>query len=278
MKLPESIDKVSVTNGMIPLGPYPPLGFVPLWEAELGNGDYYGLYWPIGKEASEPIVCDMSHDDWSLWPAFSSLDKFIEWLDVNDWDRGDEEIEDFDFAPYHYAQGKARLSSNDIDGAISNFHKACESFPEISDYWFSLSSQLRRIKKTEEAITACIDAFISNWSFGLPSEGAIRMLKTAVNLDAFNDEPLIRIIPDLSMKFGGTKENHQYNLLSECAEEYLRTGKHIRGLKLMQNYAFMMSIETSAFQERYKFNINDWQQEFSERCLKHLGTNRKWVG
>jgi tetratricopeptide (TPR) repeat protein len=278
MKTPKSITKVSVAEGMIPAGPYPPLGFVPLWEAELGNGDYYGLFWPLGKEESDPVVCDMSHDDWSLLLAFSSLDKFIEWLDANDWERGEKEIKDYDFAPRYFIEGKSCLSKNDIDGAIGHFQKACKSFSEMSDYWFSLSSQLRRVKRLDEAIIACINAFNSNWVFGMPAEGVLRMLKSAIKMEAFKDEPLIRIVTDVTMKFGGTKENHQYNLFTECAEEYFKNGKPIEGLKLMQNYAFMMSMETSAFQERYEFNLADWQKQYLDLCQKHLGTDRKWNG
>src|ERR1700733_3825903 len=46
--------------------PYPPLGFYSIAEHELGNGDCFGLYWPIGREDHEPIVAETFHDEWSI--------------------------------------------------------------------------------------------------------------------------------------------------------------------------------------------------------------------
>ncbi|MDO8254979.1 hypothetical protein [Shewanella algae] len=85
-----------------PMGPYPSLGFLPLFDAELGNGDYFGLYWPLGRETEAPIVCDMWHDEAKLVPAFSGAGKFVAWLEANDWERGDEEPQDADFAPRRF--------------------------------------------------------------------------------------------------------------------------------------------------------------------------------
>lgn len=90
MKIPSQVDNLSVSTRNTSLGAYPPLGFIPINDAELGNGDYYGLCWPLGKENEEPFICDMLHDEWKLEVSFSSLKKFIEWLELNDWERGEE--------------------------------------------------------------------------------------------------------------------------------------------------------------------------------------------
>jgi hypothetical protein len=36
------------------------------------------------------------------------------------------------------------LDLNDLEGAIKKIRAVCEEFPDSSDFWFLLSSQLRR--------------------------------------------------------------------------------------------------------------------------------------
>ncbi|MFL4290230.1 hypothetical protein P9364_21430, partial [Escherichia coli] len=84
MKLiPRSSDISPGIDGICP-GPFPPNGFTVLTDAAYGNGDCFGLYWPIGQEHKLPIVCETYHDEWRIVPAFSSIKKFEEWLEVND--------------------------------------------------------------------------------------------------------------------------------------------------------------------------------------------------
>jgi hypothetical protein len=118
MKKPANIDKLFLHSVEYALGPYPPLGFIPVSEAELGNGNYYGLYWPLGRENDEPLVCDMLHDEGRLILSFSSTDKFIECLERNDWDRGDNGVDDENFTPSYYQKAKFCLSNNSIEEAI----------------------------------------------------------------------------------------------------------------------------------------------------------------
>ncbi|EKR7173591.1 tetratricopeptide repeat-containing protein, partial [Escherichia coli] len=49
MKLiPRSSDISPGIDGICP-GPFPPNGFTVLTDAAYGNGDCFGLYWPIGQ-------------------------------------------------------------------------------------------------------------------------------------------------------------------------------------------------------------------------------------
>ncbi|EOM7164298.1 TPA: tetratricopeptide repeat protein YfbP, partial [Escherichia coli] len=99
MKLiPRSSDISPGIDGICP-GPFPPNGFTVLTDAAYGNGDCFGLYWPIGQEHKLPIVCETYHDEWRIVPAFSSIKKFEEWLEVNDDDPHENgiSIEDQDF-------------------------------------------------------------------------------------------------------------------------------------------------------------------------------------
>ncbi len=278
MKSPKQIDKVSIETSNVSLGPYPPLGFIPMHDAELGNGDYYGLYWSLGREKEEPVVCDMLHDEWSLEPSFSTLDKFIEWLEINDWERGDEEITDDNFSPYLFYQAKSLLSGKDIEAAIEFLQRACHGFPDVSEYWETLSSQFRRVGKAEESANAALKAFNANWVFGLPSESIMRSLRNPKTKEILNSDPVIKRIDDISLGFGGVHENSTYTIIAECVEEYFVKEQYIEGLSLNQNYAYIMYSETVSFQERNKFILEDWQSEFSQLCLKFLGDNRREVG
>ncbi|HYR11420.1 MAG TPA: hypothetical protein VEQ60_26800 [Longimicrobium sp.] len=54
-------------------GAYPPPGYLPWNRPEVGNGDTYGFYWPIGREQGPPLVCTIMHDARALVPLASSL-------------------------------------------------------------------------------------------------------------------------------------------------------------------------------------------------------------
>ena len=277
MRLPDGLDRVAVM-GDIPRGPYPPLGFVPLLDAELGNGDYFGLYWPMGREDEEPLVCDMIHDEWSLVPSFSSLNVFVAWLELNDDDRGELEVPDPGFAPHLHQEAKSMLGGSDLEAAIEGLSRACERLPEISDYWFTLASQLRRVGRQREAVAAALRAITSNWVFGMPNPGVRRMLAHPDAKAVFPDDPIFRRIDSLTLRFGGLEENNDYPTLIACVQDYFVREQYVAGLLLLQNHAYMMSKETTAFQDRYGFDLEHWRDDFSERCLELLGDDRQFAG
>ena len=274
MQNPSQISQLSVAGENAAPGPYPMLGFVPVWDAELGNGDYFGLYWPFGREDREPVVCDMLHDEWAMELSFSSVDKFLHWLKVNDWKRGEHEIDDHDFAPAYYAQAQMSLGKGLVDEAISYLQKAVDSFPEDCRYWMSLSSQLRRVGRIEESAAAISNAFTSNWCFGIPNQAVERAIKTPVIQEILPNDPIIKRAPELNLSFGGSKENANYALIIECVTEYFEQNEPIKALMLYHNYAFMMYSETTSFQERNGFDLKKWREEFSEFCQDKLGNNR----
>ncbi|MGT6933568.1 hypothetical protein ACRWY4_23340, partial [Escherichia coli] len=117
MKLiPRSSDISPDIDGICP-GPFPPNGFTVLTDAAYGNGDCFGLYWPIGQEHKLPIVCETYHDEWRIVPAFSSIKKFEEWLEVNDDDPHENgiSIEDQDFAANLFRVARKCLSTGRLN-------------------------------------------------------------------------------------------------------------------------------------------------------------------
>ncbi|TBU92792.1 hypothetical protein [Phytopseudomonas dryadis] len=65
LKLPDRVAEISLDSVCTP-GSMP--GFVPFAEHALGNGDSYGLYWPVGQEGCAPLVAETYHDEGRLVP------------------------------------------------------------------------------------------------------------------------------------------------------------------------------------------------------------------
>ncbi len=179
MKKPKNLSAISLND--ISIGPYPPRSFLAFYEAELGNGDYFGLYWPIGLESKEPIICDMIHDEWRLVPTHSNLDKFIEWYELNNKERGDHEILDPNLCSSKYINAREALKNKSFQDAITYLAEACNLFPEISEYWQILSSLYFKEGDTASAFHAAIQSYCSNWSFGIPSSHTLQLLTQAAN-------------------------------------------------------------------------------------------------
>lgn len=53
---------------------YPPIGFFPFYG--IGNGDYHGYFWPLGREDGPPLIAFSNHDVGSLIPENSRIDRF----------------------------------------------------------------------------------------------------------------------------------------------------------------------------------------------------------
>ena len=249
-----------------------------MWDAELGNGDYFGFYWPLGRENQKPIVCEMHHDQWGLEPAFASAEKFIAWAALNGGDRGEAKVKDPQFAPECFEQANLRIARGEVQDAIGYLRRACESVPDACDYWFAMSSQLQRIGEVEESGEAALRAFRSGWHFGMPSDAVLRAIRKAQGNSKFSDDPIVRRSKDLTIKYGGEKENRNYLLLRECVDEYLDRGEALKALQVYQNFAFtMVATETTAFQQRYSFTVSAWQDEFSQLCERYLSDGRAAV-
>ncbi|UII24457.1 hypothetical protein LVD15_14110 [Fulvivirga maritima] len=272
MKLPQNIDKISLfpANEM---GPYPPNGFLPFHEAEMGNGDYYGLYWEFGKENDEPVICEMIHDEGSIRPVFSSLDKFLEWYSLyeeNDFEYPDEEVEDDNFLFAHLNKGNECLRQNNIEEAIHHYQLSTKSFGEVSENWFKLASQQKRLGDELAFQKSLIHAVCSNWAIEVPSQNALRMLNSLKPVEELKNHPLIKNRQYLSFSFGGQKVNDEYVVLSEMIEELYQIGEDNAGFLMEQNYALMMYWETTSFQERYNFDLNDWKKQFALKTKNRL--------
>ncbi len=272
MKKPEKIKKITV-NSEIEKGAYPPNGFLMFDEACLGNGDYFGLYWEFGKENEYPIICEMEHDKGIITPRFSNLNKFLEWYELNDYDWGENEISDTNFILEYVNKGNEYVKNNNPKNAIEQYKLGINYFGELSGVWLKLAVQQKRLGRENEFQSSIINAFLSNWAFGLPSENTIRLIKNLKPTSKFENHPLIKQKNNLVFKFGGAKENPIYGVLRKIMNELFENGNYKKALLLEQNYALMMSSETTSFQERYGFNYAKWKDDFKNKTEYYLKRN-----
>ena len=256
MQLPANIHLISLDQNWQHQRPYPPLGFTPFHEAALGNGDSFGLYWPIGREASEPIVVETWHDEWRIAPQFSSLAAFLRSLALAQDEYVDTPaLADDPASPLAaYLAAKAAIAQQHLAQAISLLETALAILPEYTDALSLLHGLYVRTGRNEEALQLALRALVAPPSFGGPPLKALQWLRSQPMPDAGRIDPIWRICGQMSFSFGGRKENGDYPLLAAAIESYLEQGELIAASTLMQTYAELMSAETVSFQERYGFD------------------------
>jgi hypothetical protein len=174
---------------------YPPVGFLEWQIGQVGNGDCYGYYWPVGREDDDPVVALMSHDCGALNPVASSIEALARLGTCRDvtalLTRGDfpadeedgeddaeevdgrEELPDVqgrlrldDRSPYlNVANADLALSRNDTNTAESLYLKAVEVLPEYTAAHYGLALLNRRLRRPEEAIRWLLGAIRSPLAF-----------------------------------------------------------------------------------------------------------------
>lgn len=255
MQLPANLVPISVEQDWQHTTAYPPLGFTPFAEGALGNGDTFGLYWPIGREAAEPIVVETWHDEWRLQPHFSSLAAFLQaYATAEDEYVATPSPADDPASPRAaYLEAKEWIAQRKPDAAIALLEAALAILPEYTDALVLLHGQYVRAGRIDAAVKVAIQAIISPPSFGGPPFKALQWLRTRPVPDGEPD-PIWRACGQLSFNFGGSKDNADYPVLLAAIDTYLEQGKHVCASTLMQTYAELMSAETVSFQERYEFD------------------------
>ncbi|WP_219114122.1 tetratricopeptide repeat protein [Janthinobacterium sp. UMAB-56] len=254
MQRPANFAHISAEQDWQHTAAYPPLGFTPFSEGALGNGDTFGLYWPIGREAFEPIVVETWHDEWRIQPHFSSLAAFLQaHAAAEDEYIATPSLDDDPASPRAaFLAAKEWIAQRNPDAAIALLEAALAILPEYTDALVLLHGQYVRAGRIDAAAKVAIQAIISPPSLGGPPLKALQWLRTQAVPDGEPD-PIWRACGQLSFSFGGSKENADYPVLLAAIASYLEQGKHVSASTLMQTYAELMSAETVSFQERYAF-------------------------
>jgi hypothetical protein len=281
MKIPAAIKSVTLSDRAYDV-PYPPLGFYSIAEHQLGNGDTFGLYWPIGCEDRDPIVAETYHDEWSVQPHFSSLDHFLNASanchttnDDDDFDADDGENDSFIGTPTIECDprspsaclvaARAYLKSQNVSAALECLETAVSVLPEYTEAQALLCTQYRLIGKNDAALRSAIQAIISPSCFGAPPTQIANWLASQTNCSSeLASNPIWINRERLTLKFGGVKENDQYRILRDAIDIYLGNSMFVSAMTLMQTYAQMMYSETVSFRERYNFDTKEfvvWQRD-----------------
>lgn len=269
MKLPARVNEVSLDRDNGP-GSIP--GFVPFAEHALGNGDTYGLYWPVGLEGSEPLVVETFHDEGRLVPAFSSLDTFLAASHGLDDEDGYLEHPDFSQDPdapqAAYEQARHLLGKQAVNDAIELLERTLQRLPEYADAAALLVGQYLRQGRHDEACRLAVRSVLAPPCFG--SGQAVERIwqwlarQTQGPADLAQD-PLWQGRKAFSnIPAGGSKHNDLYPVIDAVIKAYLEAGDTVSALLLLQAQAQYMRGETVSLQQRYGFDHNaQWERQIA---------------
>lgn len=292
-------DKGKVSANKFIKNTYPPIGFLPWSILEVGNGDVYGFYWPIGKDNEPPLVSTTYHDSHYLSIFASSIQNAIKIL----WLRFDFDQESDDSILYEDLKELATLFKVDLSecseinrdsnidmlkiddkapeillGATKEYItknmlleaeacllRAVSIVPEYTVALFELCKLYRRLKNENKAIEYMRLTSISPISFGniMYRQQCLTWLKSLKKekISEIND-PLLSKIDELSFNIY-EKFNNDFALYDSIIEKYFEMGEYRKAISLRILTGELMHIETTAFQERYS-----WSYESFFRKLK----------
>jgi tetratricopeptide (TPR) repeat protein len=280
MKLPADIDRISLGHGFEASGFYPPLGFYPFSECELGNGDTFGLYWPFGREPEEPIVAEVRHDEWRLVPGYSKLGAFLgaaaQSLEEEEYPEPPS-LDDDPRSPLAcLAAAQEELRAQRVEPAVGLLERAVAVLPEYTEALSALGAQYIRLGMHEEACEVAVRAIISPPCFGARPTKLLRWLASQKDAPpSLVHDPVWALRGGLRLVFGGTRENPDYPQLLEAIERYVEQYELVKAILLMQTYGELMSAETVAFQERYGFKPAELKMRQVELSARLPGGPRK---
>jgi hypothetical protein len=268
MRLPASIDKVTIVKNTRSIGVFPPVGFVEFEEGNDGGGDYYGLYWELGKEKQLPIVCRVNHEEYTLEASSPDLNSFILWFEKDD--KNIPVISNLDndtFFPIFFFKAKVLAKNGKAVEAIEKLELSTRLFGEFSESWALLSEQYRKVGRIEDAEHAAINSIRANWAFGLPSNKAVDCFQ-AIDVNGHHtDEPLAKRKDDLIKPgtFNSPPHVNFENLLGSI-EAYKAINDTYSYLKMKQNYGYFMNAEKKETKEKYDFDRLVWNASFVSEC------------
>ncbi|WP_379065881.1 tetratricopeptide repeat protein [Mesorhizobium sp. UC22_110] len=261
LRLPAGVEHLQINKTDV-LSSYLPLGFVTFEAHQLGNGDYFGFYWPVGRENSEPLIAETQHDGGRLEPGFSGLKAFLgktEGIDSHDWIELPTFEEDPDSARNCYGKARELIAEKAFDPAVAQLEKAVAALPEYTEALAALAGQYLRMQRTDEACRLAVQMIISPPSFGFggPVDNIARWFSRLDTGPAdLTEDPIWKGRAKLaSIPTGGTKDSQAYPVLREAMDVYAEQGEFVKALTLMQTYSDFMNSETRSFQERQGYDF-----------------------
>ncbi|AHY60280.1 hypothetical protein DX03_16700 [Stenotrophomonas rhizophila] len=216
----------------------------------------------------------MFHDEWRMELRHSSVQVFSHWLELNEGEYGEHEVEDPGSPTEQLEQARAQVLAGQVEQAIELLRAACAAFPELQQGWALLASQYMRQGQRDAAIDAARSAVLANWAFGIPTPGVLHILRAA----PASIDPVIALVQRMGFAFGGVKTNPDYALMQACIDDCWAAGDALTALRLSQNRCYVLAGETVSFQEREGFTLPRWQAEFAGQCQDALNDDRSCFG
>lgn len=263
LRLPSEISQVTLDKDDHPVS-YFPFGFVPFAECQLGNGDYFGLYWPIGQEDREPLVAETFHDEGTLQPTYSSLAHFLT-LAANAEDEHPEAptYQEDPAAPLgSYLEARRLLGEQRVEDAVELLQTVVQRLPEYTSALGLLAAQYVRLGRTEDACRTALRAIVAPPSFGqVPQNIASWLVRHKEPPMDLQDDPVwVRRAELTTIPSGGTKHGGAYSALAQAIDIYVTQDQIVQAFMLMQTYREFMNGETRSFQERHSYDFYTWRE------------------
>lgn len=266
--IPNGITLFTFPHGQL----YPPSGFIPFNEYALGNGDYFGLYWPVGREIDDPLVVETWHDSGEISPCYSNLAAFLAHCQrTENANRPVDAMLSTDplspLALYH--AGKHEIHEGNVDTAISLLEQAISILPEYGAALTALCGQYRRKGHRASAIRTAHAAIITPPSFGGMQAQIVQWFQHQHECpEEMHNDPLWINRTQLSTKFGGLKENETYHIFQEAIAWYASIGLGWNAIVLHMAYGELMLRETVSFHERYRFDCQSHHEALSQLIIE----------
>ncbi|QDT54354.1 hypothetical protein Pan44_23870 [Caulifigura coniformis] len=283
-------------------GAYPPPGYLP-WNAfQIGNGDTYGFYWPIGLEHENPLVCTIAHDSWEFWPVASSLRAFItlelasrdqdsnwEFLEAaeicgidadtvtqssddesasevrtNTMSAEDQLLIDPESPQILKNAAREALSRSMPDLAVTYLERSVTRLPEYSEAWALLAQAYRQLRVGSQAAVAMARALTAPFCFGARDRRKlIYWLQCVKETPEISQDPLWPRRHDLKWE-AGVKEKRDYQIFEELIAEYHLRGMGQRAVALRVLAAEAMGKETISFRERAGWTASKFREQLRD--------------
>jgi hypothetical protein len=280
------------TNGI-----YPPVGYLRWSVLEVGNGDTYGYYWPVGKEHQGPIVCTTEHDAFRVVPLAATLAGCLRLLRATQPEIADEVQEVARAFGISLAGARPRsaatpaqalatldpwspqlllsaarecLRTGDLAQGEHSVVQALELLPEYGEAAFVLSQFHRRQQRFAQAAQALLVVIGTPLCFGGGYDLRLKCLRALQGMKddlVTGDDVLWRERRRLTFQTG-VKQNDDFRLYEEAIEAYLTAGAGTRAVWLRMLVGELMSLETISFQERYGWTPTQHQADLQRDLLQ----------
>jgi hypothetical protein len=281
---------------------FPPPGYLPWDVLEVGSGDTYGFYWPLGKDDHPPLVCTLLHDTHTLLPIASTFDRALRLLlagDVAHPEELKELAKDFgiklgrtaraepdekvplfaldaaqllkvdDASPLLLVSAARELRGKDLSRAQQLARLATEILPEYADAWDMLANMGRQMREERAIIENTLRVLTCPMAFGARDrKKVIASLKKLPDTTASNpNDPIWKRRTSITFADPAT-DPAEITHLTEAVEELHAQKDSLRAIGLRLSLGEWISHQTVSFLERANWSWPKFRQDLHDDHTK----------